>query len=164
MDVRFETLNGNSAGTDEWLTPPKLVKALGEFNLDPCFSSPRPWDTAKVHYGLPQDGLALPWNGFVWCNPPYGKATEAWLKRMSEYRHGLILIFARTETRMFRKYIWESARALLFIYGRLAFFHADGTPADSAGAPSCVVAYDDEGVDRLLKAENLGIGRVVFIK
>jgi len=22
--------------TDEWLTPPKIIKSLGEFDLDPC--------------------------------------------------------------------------------------------------------------------------------
>ncbi|NCW30719.1 MAG: adenine methyltransferase, partial [Alphaproteobacteria bacterium] len=32
--------------TTTWLTPPAVIKALGEFDLDPCASLDRPWDTA----------------------------------------------------------------------------------------------------------------------
>ena len=37
---------------DEWLTPPHIIRALGEFDLDPCAPhiSRRPWNTAKRHY------------------------------------------------------------------------------------------------------------------
>lgn len=30
-------------GKDEWLTPPAIIKALGEFDLDPC--APVGWQT-----------------------------------------------------------------------------------------------------------------------
>lgn len=50
-------------GTDEWLTPPELIRALGEFDLDPCAPAKRPWDTAKLHYSLPTDGLKMKWGG-----------------------------------------------------------------------------------------------------
>ena len=47
-----------------WLTPPKLLAFLGEFDLDPCAApSPRPWPTAKRHIELPDDGLAAEWGG-----------------------------------------------------------------------------------------------------
>jgi hypothetical protein len=32
--------------SDEWLTPPGILKALGQFDLDPCAPVNRPWDTA----------------------------------------------------------------------------------------------------------------------
>ena len=161
MDVRFETKHGNKAGKHEWLTPPELIKILGEFDLDPCYSEPRPWSTAKKHYGVEEDGLSKEWDGFVWCNPPYGEHTEKWLEKLSEYKHCIGLIFARTETKMFKKYIWDRAKAILFFYGRLTFYNSDGTKGKmSAGAPSCLVAWDEEGIDRLKRINN---GKIVFI-
>ena len=54
------------AKTDVWLTPPGIIKSLGEFDLDPCASLNRPWDTAKKHYTVEDDGLTKPWAGRVW--------------------------------------------------------------------------------------------------
>lgn len=34
MNVTFETKHGKNAGKDEWLTPPELIKKLGDFDLD----------------------------------------------------------------------------------------------------------------------------------
>ena len=57
--------------SDGGVTPPDILTALGPFALDPCAApDPRPWDTATVHYTLPQNGLALPWTGRVFLNPP----------------------------------------------------------------------------------------------
>jgi hypothetical protein len=57
MDVRFETKYGNKAGKSEWLTPKSLVESLGEFDLDPCYSLPHPWETAKNYYTEEDNGL-----------------------------------------------------------------------------------------------------------
>ncbi len=129
---------------DEWLTPPAIIKALGEFDLDPCapHASRRPWDTAKSHYSVEDDGLAQPWHGRVWCNPPYGLEAARWLERLAAHGDGIALIFARTETAMFFDHVWDKADALLFIRGRLHFHHVDGSrAAANAGAPSVLVAY-----------------------
>lgn len=161
MDVSFETAHGRVGGKNEWLTPKNIVDVLGPFDLDPCFSEPRPWDTAKKYYTDEDDGLAQIWEGFVWCNPPYGENTVKWLEKMADHKKCIGLIFARTETKMFRKYIWEKAKAVLFIYGRLTFHHSSGEKGDnSAGAPSCLVAWDSEGVKRLKKYNN---GKLVLI-
>ncbi len=56
----------------------------------------------------------------------YGRFTEHWLERCAEHKKVIALIFARTETKMFRKFIWEKAKAVLFIYGRISFYHVDG--------------------------------------
>lgn len=114
-------------GKDEWLTPPEVITALGEFDLDPCSPGERrPWDTAKRHYGLPQDGLLLPWEGRVWCNPPYGAEAVKWLKKLADHGNGVALIFARTETKAFFEQVWDRADALLFLRGRLTFHHVTG--------------------------------------
>lgn len=136
---------------DEWLTPPHIIQALGSFDLDPCSPGDRrPWDTAAQHYGIHDNGLAQPWRGRVWLNPPYGRETEKWLARLADHGNGIALIFARTETAMFFSEVWEKADALLFLRGRLHFHHLDGTrAAANAGAPSVLVAYGESNVTAL---------------
>jgi hypothetical protein len=138
-------------GKDEWLTPPDLVRALGPFDLDPCSPGDRrPWDTAKVHYGLPQDGLALPWFGRVWLNPPYGREADAWLAKLVDHGNGIALIFARTETDMFFDRVWHRADAVLFLRGRLHFHHVSGErAAHNSGAPSVLAAYGAQNATAL---------------
>ena len=152
MDTTFERVK---TGKDEWLTPPDIVKALGEFDLDPCAPITRPWPTAAYHYTIEDDGLQQAWNGRIWCNPPYGNETGKWLARMAKHGNGIALIFARTETVNFFRYIWPVAQGVLFLKGRLAFYHVDGTkPRNSAGAPSCLVAY---GTDNAIVLKNSGL-------
>lgn len=132
---------------DEWLTPPAIIDALGgpqSFDLDPCAPITRPWDMAKEHYTIAENGLLKPWHGRVWFNPPYGgpNIVGPWMRRMAEHGQGTTLIFARTETALFFETVWERATAILFLAGRLHFHHVDGTrAAANAGAPSVLVAY-----------------------
>lgn len=150
-------------GKDEWLTPPGILRALGEFDLDPCAPVRRPWPTAAEHLTLLDDGLSKPWNGRVWCNPPYGREAERWLARCADHGNAVALIFARTETGMFFRRVWESADALLFIQGRLHFHHVDGSRAKAnAGAPSVLVAYG-EGNVKSLKESGIS-GRIVTLQ
>lgn len=132
--------------TEIWLTPPWLLGQLGAFDLDPCAApSPRPWPTAARHIELPLDGLDLPWCGRVWLNPPYGAATGLWLQRMAEHGQGTALIFARTETDAWHRWVWPRASAILFLKGRIGFHLPDGQPGpDNCGAPSALVAYGVE--------------------
>ena len=140
--------HSHNAGTTTWLTPPHIIDALGPFDLDPC-AAPG-WETARRHYILPQDGLALPWRGHVWLNPPYGAEAWKWLSKLAEHGDGIALIFARTETAGFVREVWGKADAVKFLHGRLHFHYPDGTraPANS-GAPSVLVAYGPRGSDRL---------------
>lgn len=146
--------------TDEWLTPPAILIALGgqkSFDLDPCAPRVRPWGMARHHYTIDDNGLNQRWFGRVWLNPPYGRAIGAWLGRMSAHGRGTALIFARTETEAFVRHVWRAASGLLFIAGRLDFLRVDGTPmprkrgkgAANSGAPSVLVAYGGDDLDIL---------------
>lgn len=134
--------------SEVWLTPPHVLAALGQFDLDPCACmEPRPWPTAAQHYTRDDDGLKREWFGRVFCNPPYGGPSiiGPWVKRMADHNCGTLLIFARTETAMFHDLVWSRASAILFLRGRLFFCRPDGVPAaHNAGAPSCLVAYGDQ--------------------
>jgi hypothetical protein len=142
---------------DEWLTPPRIIKALGEFDLDPCAPVTPPWRTAAKHYTVVDDGLAQEWDGRVWCNPPYGLEAAEWLSKLADHGDGIALIFARTETKMFFDFVWGKASAVLFLYGRLHFHHINGDKAKAnAGAPSVLVAYGQDNVTALRRSEIQG--------
>ena len=151
-----KNFNTNTKNNDEWLTPPFVIEALGDFDLDPCSPHPnrRPWNTAKTHYYEEQNGLSQEWNGRVWCNPPYGRETFKWLEKLYNHGNGIALIFARTETIGFHEQIWNKADGVFFFKGRLKFYRVDGTEGDCANAPSCLVAYGEEN-SRALKNCNL---------
>lgn len=149
------------AETHVWLTPPEIVNALGAFDLDPCAApSPRPWPTADRHIELPDDGLAAKWAGRVWLNPPYGANTSAWLRKLSEHNNGIALVFARTETRMFRDYVWGKSSGVLFLHGRPHFHRPDGTRAKgNSGGPLVLIAY---GSRNAMTLERCGLEGAFF--
>lgn len=135
---------GSQQRQTRWLTPRHLVEPLGEFDLDPCGAPGH--ELAAKTYLLENgdDGLRDEWSGRVWLNPPYGKEAEAFLARMADYGHGTALIFARTETKVWHKYVWPKAAGILFLAGRVTFLSADGVPAAAnSGAPSVLVAYGE---------------------
>ncbi len=148
---------------DEWLTPPEILKALGDFYMDPCSPITRPWRTAAVHYTINQNGLICGWYGRVWCNPPYGRGVGLWLDRCAKHKNATALIFARTETADWVEYVWKRAHSILFLFGRLHFHHVDGTRAEAnAGAPSALIAYDEANTAAL---ERSGLsGRLIRLE
>jgi hypothetical protein len=139
-------------GKEDWWTPPEMLHALGDFDLDPCAPLNRLWDTAKRHYTINDNGLSLPWVGRVWLNPPYGSQTETWVRRLSEHGDGIALIFARTETATFFPWVWERAAAVMFLRGRVRFYDCTGKQAEQGIAPSVLVAYGAANVDALQKS------------
>lgn len=150
-----------SGGTDEWLTPPELLEAIGPFDLDPCAPITRPWPTAGRHFTLEGDGLRQPWEGRVWCNPPYSTHAR-WLARLAEHGQGTALLFARTETSSFHEQVWAKATGLLFLRGRLHFHHPDGRRARAnSGAPSVLVAYGE--ADAMVLARRPWPGEFIYL-
>jgi hypothetical protein len=155
-DARRSGFGGHESrdsDSEVWLTPPHILSALGTFDLDPCACMlPRPWPTAREHYTREDNGLAKPWVGRVWLNPPYGgpSVIGPWLRRMRDHGRGTVLIFARTETAAFHEAVWPTATAMLFLRGRLRFHRPDGTRPDApAGAPSVLVSYGEADAEVL---------------
>ena len=155
--------------TDEWLTPRSIIEALGPFDLDPCSPIDRPWSTAKKHYTKEDNGLLQPWDGLVWCNPPYGQETHKWLNRCSLHNNCLVMIPARTETRMWFDYVWYHAKLIVFLKGRPHFYHVDGRRAKgNSGAPIVIIAYGKEAsrrIEHAVLASRLRVirGRIVYL-
>jgi hypothetical protein len=136
------------------LTPKWLIDALGPFDLDPCAATDRPWDCAKRNYTEADDGLALPWEGMVWLNPPFDRyQVGKWIAKLADHGNGICLVHARTEAEWFRP-IWRDAQAILFMDRRIRFCREDGTehPANS-GAPPVLAAFGPRATAQLTSAK-----------
>lgn len=140
--------------SNDWLTPPGIVRALGKFDLDPCASKDQFYVTAASMISPPRDGLAAEWKGRVWLNPPYGRQLRKWLAKMAEHDNGIALVPARTEVESwFWPFVWERATAILFIRGRLFFHRPDGSQEGNAGHGSVLAAYGSNNAKNLMECQ-----------
>jgi len=131
------------------LTPPDLVKKLGDFDLDPCTPIDPPFVHAKTNYNITDNGLQKEWFGRVYLNPPYGKGMDKWMEKLKHHGNGIALIFARTETRCFFQHIWDDADAVLFVKSRIKFYNIDGVQKGTPGAPSVFIGYGKDNANAL---------------
>lgn len=85
--------------TDDWYTPPWIFKAIGRtFDVDVAAPVDPAMRTcpAREYLTAVEDGLTTPWQGSVWMNPPYSKATR-WVDRWADHESGLALLPAMPE-------------------------------------------------------------------
>ena len=164
MKPQSVSMNADS-GEKTWLTPPSIITALGKFDLDPCCPQSMPWRTAERMICLPENGLEVDWTGKrVWCNPPYGRDAIPFIRKMSQNLTGggILLIFARTDTAAWQDWIFPYAHAIMFLRGRIRFHRSDGTLAETATAPSALVAYSEH--DSVVLGKSGLQGTIVRIK
>lgn len=119
-----------SSEAQDWWTPPVFIQALlgfiqrPHFTLDPCCSAE---NIPAIEYYIDgeADGLALPWYGDVFVNPPYGKALRDWLKKCAHEAKDTARIWAlvpaRTETIYQHDYGIASASFTVFMKKRVKF-------------------------------------------
>lgn len=130
-----------SSKTPEWATPLPLFRSIeaeeGPFDVDVCANA----GNAKVprFFSVEDDGLAQPWRGVCWMNPPYGREISKWVKKARESAEAgakvVCLLPARTDTRWWHDHIEGRAR-VRFLKGRV---HFNGT--GPAPFPSVVVVF-----------------------
>jgi len=142
VDMAGATMS--SVRTD-YETPHALYAGLDRkfhFTLDAAASH----DNAKckTYYTVDDDGLAKPWPGNVWVNPPYGKyLTGKWVYKA--YRESFensdiicMLLPSRTDTIWFHEYVMAAATSVWFIKGRLKFVGEK----HAAAFPSMIVLFE----------------------
>ncbi len=152
-------INRGDNKQDTWLTPPELIKELGEFDLDPCCPPVMPWETATVmyHYESEEDnGLRLPWEGRVWCNPPFSEITP-WAEEMFVHGDGIMLVPAKSPETKWGQNVLKTGDAFLFLAGRIAFCYPDGTQSTGKWSPHMLVAYGYENVEVLRQVSLPGV-------
>lgn len=133
-----------TSNTPEWSTPSAFFSALDaefHFNLDPCAT--RQNAKCSDFYTIDIDGLTQNWGGRrVFCNPPYGRAIRDWVRKCAQEsrKPGTVVVAllpARTDTGWFHDYIYQKAKEIRFVRGRLHFNES----ANAAPFPSMIVIF-----------------------
>jgi len=145
---------------DTLQTPEYVYKALGEIDLDPCAGVNT--NIGKVNYAIErgENGLELPWDGFVFCNPPFSQK-ELWIERMKEHNNGIMLLPERGSAPWFTDLIchccfyWVMGKKINFI---------GGTSSSNIG--SCLFPFGVKAINNLCWRVNLpghfvSVGRVI---
>ena len=129
-----------SSKSDLWSTPQEFFDKLNEefnFTLDACAIP----ENAKCekYYTPDDDGLQQPWDGVVWCNPPYGREIEKWVAKAANSGTTVVMLLpARTDTKWFHDYIYNKDKVeIRFVRGRLKF----GGAPNAAPFPSLLAIF-----------------------
>lgn len=147
-------LNAGLYSSDDqtWMSPPELVNALLAFEQRICFDLDPACTVANIpalkHYFSTEfDGLAEPWNGLVFLNPPYGNVLKDWMRKAyEEHQKGArvwLLLPARTETRYQHDYGLTKAGFTVFLKGRLRFLQ-NGEDKGTAPFPTMLLYFGSD--------------------
>lgn len=111
--------------SDDFLTPPEIVEAMGTFDLDPCASHRQSKPLARQQYRFPEDnGLLLPWDGCVFVNPPFSEL-QAWIDRFLLHGNGVLLVPSRVEVGWFWK-LWHNCTGIFLTKGPIKYLCPEG--------------------------------------
>ena len=129
-----------SSETNEWYTPVTYLQSvrdfLGEIDLDPASNAiANEAVQAKKIYTANDDGLALPWNGRVFVNPPYGieggqsVAGQFCTKAIEEHAAGnaseVIILVNSVHSQKWQAPLYDYA--VCFVDHRIKFVNGDGS-------------------------------------
>jgi phage N-6-adenine-methyltransferase len=127
--------------TIEWGTPQRFFDAYDaefHFTLDVC-AKPENAKCAR-YFTEADDGLAQPWEGACWMNPPYGKTIGLWVQKAYESAQAgatiVSLLPVRTDTKWWQRYCIPPAE-IRFVAGRITFVGA----SNPAPFPNAVVIF-----------------------
>lgn len=147
--------------SDDYYTPAWVFERMGiEFDLDVCAPPGGiDWIPAKRYFTQEDDGLAQPWAGRVWMNPPYSDSAP-WVDRFMEHGHGVALV-QHCRSRWHSR-LWHRADALadpneLTPTGSMFQFWRDGVMTN-VYMPVVFAAFGEECVEAIGR---LGVVRVV---
>lgn len=81
-----------STTSDDCYTPRWVFDAMGlHFDIDVAAPPGGPWHVPCNHYyTVADDGLSQPWNGLIWCNPPYSNF-RPWAERYMKSERAVLM-------------------------------------------------------------------------
>lgn len=144
---------------DEWYTPAYIFDALNcTFDLDVAAPADYRTFVPAIKF-ITENSLSIPWSGFVWCNPPFGKRNTkmAWIEKMIEHNNGILLTPDRTSAPWWQ-YAALRSGSLLQVRGKIKFYTPEGTTGDSPGNGTTLFAFGEKAIAALNRADaKLGI-------
>lgn len=129
--------------SDAWYTPPWIFQGLSlTFDLD--VAAPEgglPWIPAARSFSVADDGLLQPWDGLVWCNPPYSEPGP-WCHRWAAHPHGCLLI--RSDLSTSGPYTAYKAASSVYVPAkRLQFVNGHGGETGAANFSAVLFGRGD---------------------
>mgnify|MGYP002761021448 CR=1 FL=1 len=160
---------------DVWQTPPEVYEPIadahGGIDTDPCAG--RGTEIAERNIRPPENGLAQPWVGVVFMNPPFSNKTE-WLEKAVEesQRQAVDVVYVLTPdstdvASWWHEYIAAHAPVTWFATSRVNFIdpetgeQASGVSFNTAisvfgEAPQQLLRHWDEEGDLVYRPQNAG--------
>jgi hypothetical protein len=141
------TMEQQELTSNDYYTPEWIFDKLGvEFDLD--VASP-PGGVkhipVKRYYTQKDDGLAQPWYGNVWMNPPF-KGAKPWVEKFIEHNNGIGLLGV-SKTRYFQE-LWDSDVGIVWLTRRLRFIDPKGSDG-SIWMPCVMIALGEDNKQAL---------------
>lgn len=135
--------------SDDYYTPAWIFDRLAlTFDLDVCAPPGGvPHIPALAHFDKAADGLAQPWHGRVWMNPPYSRATP-WARRFVEHGNGVALVQA-SKGRWFLE-LWRHVDGIVMLPGDIEFI------GGRIFMPTCLAAIGAENLQALHAFGDIG--------
>ncbi len=131
--------------SDAWYTPSWVFEGMG-FMFDLDVASPDgglPWLPARRFYTVADDGLSMPWDGWVWCNPPYSAPT-AWCRKWAAHDPGGCLLI-RADVSTSGPFAAISAATSVYVPPkRLQFVSGTGGPTGGVNFSTLILGRGDE--------------------
>lgn len=131
---------------DNLRTPTWVCSSIGPIDLDPCAAFDRAIASKNYAIERGENGLLLPWSGFVFCNPPFSQK-ELWADRMIEHGNGLLLLPERGSAPWFGPLAQAAGR--YWVMGKKINF-VGGPSSNNLG--SVFFPFGDLAVQRLLES------------
>ena len=121
-----------------------MIKALSNIKNDDCYTPQWIFDKLQIRFDLDvasadseiivvpadrkytveDDGLALPWEGRVWMNPPFSKITP-WIDKWLEHGNGICLVPLASNGKWVNR-LWESQATATYLPDNMAFTNRQG--------------------------------------
>jgi hypothetical protein len=134
----------HAADTDDWYTPQWIFEKMNvTFDLDVCAPPGGvPWIPAIRSFSIDDDGLVQPWEGFIWCNPPYS-APFAWCDKWVIHGNGVIVLRADLSSRG-PAAAFAAATSLFVPTPRLQFVNGHGEKQGSVNFSTVLLGVGED--------------------
>ena len=131
--------------SDAWYTPSWVFEGMGvTFDLD--VASPDgglPWLPTRRFYTVADDGLTMPWEGWVWCNPPYSAPT-AWCRKWAAHEPGGCLLIRADVSTSGPFTAFSAATSVYVPPKRLQFVSGVGAPTGAVNFSTLILGKGDQ--------------------